>query len=559
MVDPTPPGAQAHPLAPLLAYRQWIIFKLAPRANGKTDKTPLDARTGYACNAHNPEVWLDYGAAATTAQLWGAQYTVGFVLTANDPFWCLDIDGALQADGTWSPLSQQLCSALPGTVIEVSQSGKGLHVWGQGVVPPHRKKRVDLGIELYTEGQPIAIGSGWVGDMTRPCPTIGALALTMFPPVAAGAEIPDDGPCAEWRGPKDDDDLIRRALQSRSANATFGHGATFADLWDRNVAVLARAYPPDASSSKEFDYSSADMALASHLAFWTGKDVKRIERLMRRSKLYRPKWDEREDYFIERTIMGACGRCTQVCQDKPIEPAPVPALPASSPVAAAAAAAATELAGYPAPQPITGATFLGAQEQLELFKGCVYIVGAHRALVPGGSLRGPDQFRSQFGGYTFAMDARNERTTRNAWEAFTESQVLKAPRADGTCFRPDLPYGTIVTDAGRTRANTWWPVDVPRRQGDATLFLTHLAKLLPDERDRTIILSYMAACVQHKGVKFQWAPVIQGVEGNGKTLLSRWVAEAVGRRYVHWPKASKLGKDFNAWMVGKLFYAVEDI
>jgi hypothetical protein len=69
----------------------------------------------------------------------------------------------------------------------------------------------------------------------------------------------------------------------------------------------------------------------------------------------------------------------------------------------------------------------------------------------------------------------------------------------------------------------------------------------------------MAACVQHVGVKFQWAPLIQGVEGNGKTLLTRCVAYAVGRRYVHWPKASKLSNQFNGWMIGKVFYAVEDI
>lgn len=69
----------------------------------------------------------------------------------------------------------------------------------------------------------------------------------------------------------------------------------------------------------------------------------------------------------------------------------------------------------------------------------------------------------------------------------------------------------------------------------------------------------MAACVQHKGVKVQWAPLLQGVEGNGKTLFTRCVAEAVGRRYVHWPKASKLAAQFNSWMIGKVFYGVEDI
>jgi hypothetical protein len=67
--------------------------------------------------------------------------------------------------------------------------------------------------------------------------------------------------------------------------------------------------------------------------------------------------------------------------------------------------------------------------------------------------------------------------------------------------------------------------------GDVSLFLAHMKKILPIPRDRSILLAYMAAVVQHQGVKFQWAPLIQGVEGNGKTLFSRCVAEAVGVRY----------------------------
>jgi hypothetical protein len=66
------------------------------------------------------------------------------------------------------------------------------------------------------------------------------------------------------------------------------------------------------------------------------------------------------------------------------------------------------------------------------------------------------------------------------------------------------------------------PINTPRKAGDAGPFLRHLAKLLPDERDRSILLAYMAASIQHKGVKFQWAPLIQGAEGNGKTLLTRY-------------------------------------
>lgn len=59
-------------------------------------------------------------------------------------------------------------------------------------------------------------------------------------------------------------------------------------------------------------------------------------------------------------------------------------------------------------------------------------------------------------------------------------------------------------------------------------FLDHLKRLLPVEGDRDILLAYMAACIQYKGVKFQWAPLIQGTEGNGKTLFTRCVVAAIG-------------------------------
>lgn len=554
-------------MTPLYATPQWIVVLLAPLPNGKTDKIPCDYRTAAThVDAHDRAHWTTYQHAATLAHQWGPQFTVGFVLTENDPFFCVDIDGALQPDGTWSPLSANICAMLPNCVIEVSQSGRGLHVWGQGQVPPHSMKRVDLGVEFYTERRFIAIGHSQVGDMSQPCPTIAQFAQQFFPPRETHA-VHGDGPDPAWRGPTDDAELLRRALQSRSAAGVFGGKATFADLWERNVEVLARAYPPDRSSSDPYDGSSADAALAQHLAFWTGKDAERIGRLMRQSGLVREKYD-RDDYMA-RTIANACSMQRDVLQDKPLQPTGLPTVENLTtgeesdeppvPMTALAAAAAQVPSGAPRMTPVVGETFLSPARQAEVFNGCVYVVDLHKALIPGGHLVNSERFRAIFGGYTFAMDARNERTTRNAWEAFTESQVLKAPRADGTCFRPRLPYGALVYDAGRVRVNTYWPVDVPRKKGDATPFLRHLAKLFPVERDAKIVLYYMAACVQFQGVKFQWAPLIQGVEGNGKTFLSRVVAEAIGRRYVHWPKASKLSKQFNGWMVGKTFYAVEDI
>lgn len=207
----------------------------------------------------------------------------------------------------------------------------------------------------------------------------------------------------------------------------------------------------------------------------------------------------------------------------------------------------------------TGETFLSAAAQAELFKGHIYIVDCHKVLCPGGRLLTADRFKALFGGFTFVMDSRNERVTRNAFEAFTESQILAAPKADTTCFRPMLPYGHIVQEPGRTLANTFWPVVIRRVPGDSGRFLSHVRKLFPAERDFQITMAYLASCTQYPGHKFQWALLLQGVEGNGKTLLSRCVAFALGARYVHWPKAEKLNAHFNAWLVGKLLICVEDV
>ena len=568
-------------LAPMATYRQFIIYILIPskRKPGKMDKLPCDFRTGTVAakaeesgglgGAHNPAIWTDFATAAGAAAQFnlagGAPYGVGFVFTDNDPFWFLDIDSCYDPVAQqWAPVAQQLCQAFAGAAIEVSTSGRGLHIFGTGHVPQHRSTTAfskQFGMEFYHRARFVALtGTNAAGsalaDFSHLLPS---LVTQFFPPDEQSSLQGDDrfalrdSPVPEWNGPTDDDKLIERAMRSVSSKAAFGQGATFADLWTRNVEVLSRVYPEDPGGNAPYNESSADAALAQLLCFWTGNHGERIVAIMQRSGLVREKW-EREDY-LPRTVAGCAARQTQFLTD--LEPEP---LAWQTDAVHAPASGAPE---RPRPTTVTGATFLSIDQQMDMFTGCVYVSELHRVLVPGGGLLKEGPFRVQFGGYTMPMDYANERASRDAWEVFTQSQAFRAPRADGTTFRPDRAPAEIIRDAGRTRANTWWPVDVPRkmpeRPEDLQPFYTHLAKLLPLERDRMILLCYMAACVQHKGVKFQWAPLLQGVEGNGKTLLSRCVAEAVGRRYVHWPKASKLAKEFNAWMVGKVFYAVEDI
>lgn len=539
-------------LAPLAAYRQWVLWIAVPSKTrpGKVDKFPVDVTTGEVKNAHDPSMWTDAQTAINTAAQWGDGFGVGFVFTEADPFYFLDIDNCTEG-GQWSALAVELCGRMAGAAVEVSQSGQGLHIIGSGRAPDHRCKNTALKLEFYTSGRFVALtGTHAAGSAAFDCShTLPALVADYFAPREEQApEAWTEAPAPEWNGPTDDEQLLAKALGAGNAASAFGQGVTFRDLWERNVAALAAKWPDDA---REYDASSADAALAQHLAFWTGKDCARMQRLMQRSALVRDKWN-REDY-LPRTIVRAVslqGPVYTAGGTRNSEPAPTPVEPGP-----------TMQTGMGA-ELREGFQFLAATQQSEFFRGCVYVRDVHRVFTPDGAFLGPQQFKAVYGGYVFALDAMNDKTTRNAWEAFTESQAVRFPKVAGTIFRPELEPGTVIEEEGHALVNTFIPIDTHSIDGDVSPFLGLLARLLPNERDRQILLTYLAALVQHQGRKFQWWPVLQGAEGNGKTLIVSALAHAIGHRYTFLPNTediAKSGNKFNGWIRNRLFVGLEEV
>lgn len=590
-------------LQPLADYPQFILWTTTER-DGKLIKLPVDHRTGQRADAHSPDVWLSADDAIRTAAMFGDAYGVGFVFTKNDPFFFVDIDKCLNPDGqTWSAVATDLMSRLPGAAIEVSQSGRGLHIFGKGTPPDHACKNIPLGIEFYKDGRFVALtGTNAVGSAGTNCDA--------YLPSLIEAYFPNKGydndqewttePVPEWTGPTDDDELIAKAIGAKSVGSVFQGRGGFASLWDGDT------------SGHDNDASSADAALAQHLAFWTGKNCERIRTLMMRSGLVRDKWN-REDYLIrtisravslqvdvysipaqaDTTVADSFGACKLKgsdaqkqyaesiralkmveCQNDEVLAHTLAKIPTAKfwidnkdrPAAEIASMitlveSVSKPLGCPVkgPELVSGYQYLAATQQIEHFKGCVYVQDANAVFVPTGAILKKDQFNATYGGYTFQLDESGDKVTRKAWEALTESQIVRYPKAEATCFRPALAPGTLVVEDGVVLVNTYVPVSTARQEGDVTPFLNHVEKLLPDEQDRRILLSYMAACVQHKGVKFQWTPIIQGAEGNGKTLFTRCVAAAIGHKYTHFPRASEIAEKFNEWLFGKLFIGVEDV
>lgn len=300
---------------------QWFAWRLEWLPDEqKYKKTPW--RDGRAVDASQSVNWLGYDAARAelarlnthaTVQL---RYALGFWLTADCGYWFFDLDKCASAPGVLLPYAQQLAEFYAGTLQEWSSSGNGVHIIGRADnIPLHRNKperdvaarALPMQLEFYSRDRGICFGLS--GDATGCADTlcdVAPLLAQMFPPRVER----DSGRRPEWRGPEDDDELLRRAQSARvSAQAAFGGKVSFTDLFN----------------GKCEQSSENDMALASHLAWWTGSDEPRIERIMRRSRLQRAKWNDRRPggTYLTHTIERACAMVDGCYQ----EPAPLPTPP----------------------------------------------------------------------------------------------------------------------------------------------------------------------------------------------------------------------------------------
>ena len=85
----------------------------------------------------------------------------------------------------------------------------------------------------------------------------------------------------------------------------------------------------------------------------------------------------------------------------------------------------------------------------------------HKIFTPKNGLLDMGRFNAIHGGYVYQLDERGDKTTKKAWEAFTESQCVRFPKADSCIFKPRLDSGAIFELEGLTMVNTYVPVDTP--------------------------------------------------------------------------------------------------
>ena len=535
----------------MLSYPNWITWKLVQRpGKPKPDKIPLDGnnpfRDGDVTDPLKRRPWRDV---RTIIDL-GFDHVrgAGFVLSADAPFYCIDLDGVYDpTTGVWDQVAVDIIGMFPtGVYIEWSQSGKGVHIFGVG-------KRLDgfhfkspcKRIEIYDDLRFIAmtfntIRGSW-DDMTDTSLIMQTVMLMHLGARQAHVGMAgvdwEAGPREPWVREHSDDEILLLCHSHSSAAVGFGDAASFTQLWTLDPAL--GSFGKYAKEDGSLDGSTVDLAIMNTLAHFTKCDAGRMDRLFRQSPACRDKYMERPDYRA-RTVGMACGRDKVYQEPKPVVTAPGAI---NSDIAAHVARFTNEI--------------LDVQEQMDFFAGCVYVASRNEIFMPNGSFAKQESFRSGlYAGHLFIIDQFGK-TTSNAWEAFTQNRAVRFPKVTSVCFRPDLPSG-VVGDS----VNVYVPVETKRTHGDVSRFIDHVKKMFPHERDREIITSFMAAVVQHPDVKFQWCPVIQGTEGNGKSMLIRAITHAIGERYTHSVNSNTLkegGAKFNKWIEGKLFIDFEEI
>lgn len=573
------------------ADRAWFcLYRLTPREGGKLDKVPVGI-DGRNSNAQDPSTWMLPVFAEAYAGALGCG--TGIVLHPRCQLACIDLDHCVSPTGELTVFAQTIIAMFPGAFVELSVSGTGVHIFFSYTGELGRHGTRGEGIEVYTTGRFVALGTQGQGDPhsdhTAMLHVVLATLVNQPAPTQASAEW-TDGPDPEFRGGGTDEQII---ASIRAQVVPRGDGASGRALWDCDIDALALAYAPG-RTGEAYNASAADQALANMLARSTGYDCERTARLLTQSGLARDK-HEREDY-IRRTVLRACDglakaretwrerygtevfaspHAESLRQHAPIVGAP-PGVAAASMVSIASIARAqpvpntsviidgaepkTVAAPATRPAPKRGAYLLAAEMQ-QLFEGCVYVTSEDAVLTRNNELLTERQFNRRFSNAcNFQITVDNAKPTKSAWTGFHESEVYAPEIVDRSYFNPNhAPRAVRHYGADGRELNSWAKPDMLVKEGDVSRYLRVLEAQFPDERDRRIFVSWMASCVQNPGKKFRWSPYLQGKKGCGKSTHSSILAYAVGNDYAAFPTAKHLDKQFNSMLDRKVLVCVDDI
>lgn len=146
---------------------QWVVWRYEQR-DGKPTKVPYQIN-GSLAKTTVPRTWCSWDEALKARQENPSRWCgIGFVFSPGDPFFGIDLDKCLDADGRLKPWAQPIKERFSDTFGEISPSGRGIKIWAKGKLPcggtafPLGDGRV----EIYDQARYFTVtGNHWAGQM----------------------------------------------------------------------------------------------------------------------------------------------------------------------------------------------------------------------------------------------------------------------------------------------------------------------------------------------------------------------------------------------------------
>lgn len=142
------------------------------------------------------------------------------------------------------------------------------------------------------------------------------------------------------------------------------------------------------------------------------------------------------------------------------------------------------------------------------------------------------------------------------------------PCVAGLRYRPQA--ARLFTENGQQYANLFRDQDVPDAKPEAlwtpeeretvSLLEGHMAMSFPDQEARRAFMNWLAHNVQKPGIKIRWAPLIKGIQGDGKTLFRELLAACLGPSAVGGvDNTTMTSSQFSDWADGRAVVALEEV
>ena len=137
---------------------------------------------------------------------------------------------------------------------------------------------------------------------------------------------------------------------------------------------------------------------------------------------------------------------------------------------------------------------------------------------------------------------------------FRDSTTLR--RYHHMAFRP----GGLETNEQNREYNSWRDCGIEPKEGDTSVWNTHLNYLFPDHQQRQIVLNWCAWILQNPSKKPKHGIMLIGTEtGTGKSLIVRAMEQIVGEKNTKRPKNTSMGGEFNSWLANCRLCIIEEL